>query len=270
MKVKGGGYGGMRALVIGWRVRMPGWMITGLSAAVCAMLLCTLIQTAMPAHAGVLADATRVIYAHDAPAQSLMLVNTNDYPVIVQTWVDHGEADPNILAPFVSLPSVFRLMPKETQGIRVLLADADTLPQDRESVFWLNLYEIPPTLKASAATSHDSLALAMNTALKIFYRPKDLPRVDLAAQLRFVLEHIEGRWVITCHNPTPYHASFTTLEVVDGSAVTKVQGDMDMMTAPFAQRRYVLGDQPPAGQTLRYALVDDAGFPRSFEVALTP
>jgi len=167
-----------------------------------------------PACAGLLAAATRVIVGEGQRDVSLMLANTNDYPVIVQTWVDRGEANPDVLAPFVSLPSVFHLPPQAVQGLRILLVDAQTLPRDRESVFWLNLHEVPPTRNATAREPRDTLALAMNTALKIFYRPKDLPRVDVAAQLRFALERVAGTWVITCRNPTPYHASFTTLEVV--------------------------------------------------------
>jgi len=231
-----------------------------------AALVLSLIT--MPARAGVLAAATRVIYAQGEVEQSLMLANTNAYPVVVQTWVDRGEANPDVLAPFVSLPSVFHLPPKAVQGLRILLADAQTLPRDRESVFWLNLHEIPPTLNASARASRDTLALAMNTQLKIFYRPADLPKPDVAAQLRFTLMHSDGTWFVACDNPTPYHASFTSLSVVDGEDITPVQSEMDMMTVPFAQRRYALGGRAPAGNVLRYMLVDDAGFPQSFEAAL--
>jgi len=219
-----------------------------------------------PARAGLLAGATRVIVGEGQRDVSLMLVNTNDYPVIVQTWVDRGEADPQALSPFASLPPVFRLQPGARQGIRILLADAQELPGDRESAFWLNLYEIPPTSNTPAA---DRLALAMNTQLKIFYRPKALPSVDVAAQLRFALVQENGAWFVECDNPTPYHASFTTLEVVDADASTvPVMGEMDMMTAPFSRRRYALGGSAPAGKIVRYALVDDAGFPQRFEAAL--
>jgi len=273
MKIEGSGcgdWGAMRGWTIGRRVFVPWWRVACRSAAACAMLLWAFILPSTPAQAGVLAAATRVISTQASPAQSLMLANANDYPVIVQTWVDQGEGDPSVLVPFLSLPAVFRLQPKETQGIRILLADAQTLPQDRESVFWLNLYEIPPTLHAGAATSQDNLALAMNTQIKIFYRPEGLPETDVAARLRFALTRVDGVWGITCHNPTPYYASLTTLAVVDGSVAMPVQGEMDMMTAPFSQRRYVLGTDLPSGQTLRYFLVNDAGFPQSFEVALEP
>jgi len=238
----------------------------------CAALLLAFssLMTPMRVDAGVLAAATRVIYTQGEHEQSLMLANTNDYPVVVQTWVDRGEADPNILAPFVSLPSVFQLLPEARQGIRILLADADILPQDRESVFWLNLHEVPPTLKASGETQQDTLALAMNMQLKIFYRPAGLPETDVAQALRFKLVQADGAWYVQCDNPTPYHASFTALSVVDKktSLDTPVRSEMDMMTTPFAQRRYLLGDNPPAGRILRYTLVDDAGFARQFETVV--
>jgi len=270
------------ALALGLRAVMPPLRKSGRQvlsrAAAYAMTLCAMVCTlgGAPVRAGLVAAATRVIYSQDTGEQSLILANANAHPVIVQTWVDGGQADPNVLAPFVSLPSVFQLPPKARGGIRILLADARDLAQDRESVFWLNLHEIPPTLNRSASASdaapRNRLALAMNTQLKIFYRPANLPPVDVATQLRFALVHDAGMWFVQCDNPTPYHASFTTLEVGRGDAsedAMLVAGEMDMMTAPFSRRRYALGDRAPAGQTLRYALVDDAGFAQRFEATLS-
>jgi len=41
-----------------------------------------------------------------------------------------------------------------------------------------------------------------------------------------------------------------------------------MMTPPLSRRRYALGDTAPAGERLRFGLVDDAGFVQSHEAAL--
>ncbi|MEX5715499.1 molecular chaperone [Serratia ureilytica] len=75
-------------------------------------------------------------------------------------------------APFVALPSVFALQPSALKGLRILFAGAN-LPADRESVFWLNLYEIPPTRPATPPLA-SRVTLAMNTQMKIFYRPRAL------------------------------------------------------------------------------------------------
>jgi len=241
------------------RHKRAGW------SRLCATLL--LVVSLIPARAGIMAAATRVIFTQGQANQSLMLANTNDYPIVVQTWVDHGGADPNVQVPFLSLPSVFQLQPRARQSLRIVLAEDASLPHDRESVFWLNLHEIPPTPKDSAA--RDTLALAMNTQMKIFYRPAGLPKPDIAAQLRFNLVQHDGTWYVQCDNPTPYHASFTLLQVVDTNGMhTEANSEMDMMTAPFTQRLYYLGEQPPAGGTLHYTLVDDAGFVQPFQAVL--
>ena len=105
-----------------------------------------------------------------------MLLNTNGYPIVAQTWVDNGDvnAAPELShAPFVTLPSVFALPPSALKGLRILFAGAN-LPTDRESVFWLNLYEIPPSQPITPPLA-SRVTLAMNTQMKIFYRPKALP-----------------------------------------------------------------------------------------------
>ncbi len=73
---------------------------------------------------------------------------------MVQTWVDNGDANPapgSVNAPFVSVPPLFSLAPQRMQGIR-LIYNQSPLPKDRESVFWLNVYEIPPGLASAFFT----------------------------------------------------------------------------------------------------------------------
>ncbi|WP_405055544.1 fimbrial biogenesis chaperone [Kosakonia oryzae] len=189
--------------------------------------------------AGVMPAVTRVIYPPNAREKTLMLVNTNAWPVIVQTWADNGEGSPdNSAAPFVILPPVFRLAPGSTQGLRIIY-NHDPLPTDRESVFWLNVYEVPPD---SADLEKSYLKLAMNTQLKIFYRPQTLTLTpeEAIGKLTFRL-YAEGEnsW-LEFNNPTPLGISFTTISVTGRSGQTKAYQQDDMMIKPFSQRRYLL------------------------------
>jgi P pilus assembly chaperone PapD len=71
------------------------------------------------------------------------------------------------------LPPVQRIEPDGRTMIRVQqVADASSLPNDRESVFWLNLREIPPK-----SDKPNVLMLAMQTRMKVFWRPKGI-KVD--------------------------------------------------------------------------------------------
>lgn len=210
--------------------------------------------------AGIMAAGTRVIYTGGDHERSLMLANTNDYPVIVQTWVDEGSGNPDYdSASFIVLPPVFRLEPGEIKGIR-LLYNQNVLPEDRESVAWLNLYEIPPSLSSEEIPNR--LTLTMNTQLKIFYRPRSLPKAEKnPVKLSFIhLSEEHGQYIEAC-NPTPYHVSFTTLAWENGSEIIPVEQQMDMMVSPFSKKRYrLLHVATPAGkQSVLYEFINDNG-----------
>lgn len=55
------------------------------------ILAAMLLFTTSAAVAGMLASSTRVIFQEGQARKTLLLANTNDYPVLVQVWVDDGE-----------------------------------------------------------------------------------------------------------------------------------------------------------------------------------
>ncbi|WP_053096181.1 fimbrial biogenesis chaperone [Frateuria defendens] len=239
------------------------------AAALAPWLLGLALLLPAAADAGILAGSTRLVYREGDGEHTLMIANTNDYPVLVQTWVDDGSGNPDTAqAPFVALPAVFRLQPKALQGLRVLYNE-DPLPRDRESVFWLNLYEMPPTRAHDAGTPR--VVLAMDTQLKIFYRPRQLPPMttaEVAAKLRFTLRREGDLVYLICHNPTPYHASFTTLSVLAGKQAHAAAQQPDMMAPPFGEHTYRLPAFPPAAAgplTVRFGLLDDQGTAQEHE-----
>lgn len=226
-------------------------------------LLCLL--TALPLRAGILADGTRLIYPAQRREKTLMLANTNRYPVIVQSWVDDGEGNPELArAPFVVLPAVFRLAPGERQAIRIIY-NQDPLPPDRESVFWLNLYEIPPETRGQAETPR--VTLAMNTQLKLFWRPAGLTAaLDKAVdKLRFRLVREGTGWAIECENPTPLNVSFTSLQLAGGAGAAP---EMDMMTRAFSTRRYTLSGPPGGARQIRFSWLDEHGAAKTGTAAI--
>jgi len=200
------------------------------------------------AHSGLATASSRIIYEGDKSQKSFIVANINDYPIIVQSWVDEGESDPNnVNAPFVVVPPVFRMQPEQNETIRIFFK-GNQLPQDRESVYWLNLYEIPGKNidnKNNSELNTAYLNLAMNTQLKIFYRPKILKRMSLkeiVSELRFSFDKIEGRNYLICHNPSPYNISFSKIKVITATEEIVVEQTMDMMTKSLSQKRYLLPD----------------------------
>ncbi|MFZ1872026.1 MAG: molecular chaperone, partial [Chania sp.] len=128
------------------------------------------------AQAGVIIESSRVVFSAADRERSLLLSNGNPYPVIVQTWIDNGapEGTPETAGdvPVLPLPGIFRLEPGERKNLR-LLATQIQQPQDRESLYWLNVYEIPPT-DANLPPGVSAVKVAVRLQLKMFYRPKNL------------------------------------------------------------------------------------------------
>ncbi|MFM4667524.1 molecular chaperone [Aeromonas media] len=112
---------------------------------------------------------TRVIYEGVTEA-SLMVRNDGSEPSLLQAWVDGGneqQGPADVSTPFLVVPPMMRLGPQRGQVLRILGADLSGLPQDRESLFWLNVLGLPPKAQASQG----SVQLAYRTRIKLFYRP---------------------------------------------------------------------------------------------------
>lgn len=219
-------------------------------------------------YAGFAISSNRVIYNESVRESSLILANINEYPVVVQTWVDNGVGYPDqSTAPFIVLPAIFKMNSKGIQTIRII-HNGNTMPQDRESVFWLNLYEIPGKTEQQVTRSEESRArldLAMNTQLKVFYRPKSLKTMDvdqISAKIKFSIKEMNGHKILVCDNPTPYYLSFINIILKQEDKSYKVQNQVDLMVAPFKEKRYEIDKDPSLLSLYQvdYTLIDDQGY----------
>lgn len=218
------------------------------------------------AHAGVTAERTRVIFDEGQREASLLLVNQNAYPVIVQTWIDDGdlESSPQTAqAPIMPLPPVFRLNPAQQRSLR-LLHTGQALPKDRESLYWLNLYEIPPQSNDILGEGQARLTVTLRTQMKVIYRPHALAKgaEEAPRQLTFRRngEHIQ------VDNPTPYFITLAGAEIRQGNASTPLPAEL---LPPFSQRTLAPTQTlPGTGGQVRYLWIDDGGNSQTGESTL--
>ncbi|MDK6932429.1 fimbria/pilus periplasmic chaperone [Klebsiella aerogenes] len=153
--------------------------------------------------ANIVITGTRVVYPENEREVTIKIDNVGDKPALVQAWIDAG--DPNIKpetakAPFTLTPPLNRVNPGKGQTLRMMYT-GDALPKDRESLFWLNVLEIPTKPQGS----ENRIQIAMRSRIKIFYRPKGLTgeanKAGRAVTWKKVKGGIEGT------NPTPYYVS---------------------------------------------------------------
>lgn len=117
--------------------------------------------------AAIALDRTRVIFNGADKSISLNVSNQNkELPYLAQGWMENENGE-RIDSPLLVLPPIQRIEPGDKSQVKVQsLPDIAKLPQDRESVFYFNLREIPPR-----SDKPNVLQIALQTRIKLFYRP---------------------------------------------------------------------------------------------------
>lgn len=156
-------------------------------------------------HAAVGLDRTRVIFDGGKEATSVNITNNNtQLPYLAQGWIE-DEDGKKITTPLIVLPPVQRLEPGKQSQVKVqALPAAKMLPQDRETVFYFNLREIPPR-----SDKANTLQIALQTRIKLFYRPQAIApsQQDLSNPWQEKLTLTREGEHYKVNNPTPYYVT---------------------------------------------------------------
>lgn len=180
-----------------------------------AMAACLALACCLPALAGVVIDGTRVIYPSSAREVTVQLSNTGGSPALVQAWIDRGDPDQapeDSDAPFVLTPPITRIEPGRGQALRII-ATGEEFPQDRESVFWLNVLEVPPAPDADSAENY--LQVAFRSRIKLFFRPPGLEGTANAAPAGLQWQRRGARLHVS--NPTDWHVTIARVTALDAN-----------------------------------------------------
>lgn len=230
---------------------------------------------AVSTQASVVASGTRFIYRSTDKQVSIHLNNAGDHPALVQAWIDDGDSKitpDKVKVPFLLSPSLARLDPGRGQTLR-LIHTGEALPQDRESVFWLNIHEVAP--KANLAPGTNSLQFAVRTRLKVFYRPAALKEevTAAAAKLTWKPAPDADSATYTVSNPTPYYISIGDIHLHAGGA--KSSKPLFTMIAPMGQEtlKFERLKDDSAKNTVtsvNYKVIDDLGGTRDAVFSLEP
>lgn len=228
-------------------------------------------------HASVILYGTRVIFPADQAEVTLKISNTGAGPALVQAWLDNGDppdAPGATDVPFVVAPSLTRLEPGGQQTLRILHS-GQALPADRESLFWINVLDIPPKTEALEESS-GTLALAFNTRIKLMYRPKGLPGQarDAPEQLQWSMDTGEsGNVVLRARNASAYVANLGHVSLeADGKSFEAsvgyvLPGETGSFALKPAKNEPLPGKWPP-GTKVVYTSLDDWGSTKGHEAEL--
>ncbi|MFS7307672.1 fimbria/pilus periplasmic chaperone [Rahnella inusitata] len=220
--------------------------------AACIMLC----STAFHAGAVVNAEKTRVVFSSGSISESLSLVNSEKEPVVVQVWTDNGDPTVNpdqVQTPIVINPPVFKMKPGEIRNIRMLLVSAGSLPQDRESLYWLNIYQIPPNTE----TQHKGekrVVLPLKIRMKVFVRPEKMGELEESdvRKLHFAVQQSTGGKTLVIKNPTPWHLTISSLK----SGLTELP---NLMLEPFSSQSVEIPKDKVLAHEIDFEVINDNG-----------
>ncbi|WP_410759398.1 fimbria/pilus periplasmic chaperone [Citrobacter youngae] len=137
-----------------------------------------LVICSFSGHAGIVIYGTRVIYPAEKNEVLVQLMNQGERSSLVQSWIDDGNTSlppEKINVPFMLTPPVAKIPGDSGQQLKIKKMP-NTLPNDKESLFFLNVLDIPPNNPDSAGKN--VLKFAMQNRIKLFYRPKGIAAVN--------------------------------------------------------------------------------------------
>ncbi|AKH88326.1 fimbria/pilus periplasmic chaperone [Edwardsiella tarda] len=188
------------------------------------------------AYAAISLDRTRAIFNGAENSMSLNIANDNkQLPYLAQAWLEDEHGKKITIGPLIVTPPVQRVEPGAKSIVRVSATPAiNELPQDRESLFYFNLREIPPK-----SEKQNVLQIALQTKIKLFYRPKQIMQSPNAVwQNKLVLNKVNGGYRI--QNPTPY---FITIIGFGGNKLQSESGEFDaVMLSPKSEKTIKSGN----------------------------
>ncbi|WP_137652012.1 fimbrial chaperone [Escherichia albertii] len=202
-------------------------------------------------------NGTRFIYEEGKKNVSFEVTNNTDKTYGGQVWIDNTNLGNGVY--MVPQPPFFKVGAKQKQVIRIMNTDSN-LPKDRESLFWLNVQEVPP--KPEVKDGEGSvLAIAMNTRVKLIYRPASIKDGRKDAEKLLKLEQHGNDTKLK--NPTPYYMAIINVKH-DGKDVTlsdKVMKDIAQLQ-PFSD--VSLGKK--VNGNISVDAVNDWGGVKSYEI----
>jgi len=202
------------------------------------------------ASAAVTVGATRIIYDGAANEANLTVNNSEEtFPYLVQSWVSRfGNSSDESVDNFIVTPPLFRLDANSENILRIIFAGSTEVPDDRESLFLMNVKAIPAM--SDDQKGKNMLQIALKTTIKLFYRPAGLqgsPK-DAIAQLKLIAKP----GLLDFNNSSNFHLVISEMKL-NGQQVIQVP---DLL---LPGKNFELPIHAKTGDEVLLSYIDDYG-----------
>lgn len=198
----------------------------------CVLALCLVAS----AQASVVMTGNRVVYPAQNKEVNIQLTNHDDFPNVIQVWMDSGNEDSTPetgQAPFIITPPFFKMAAKAGQTVRLMFT-GEQLPQDRESVYYLNFLQIPPR---EAKSSSNQMLIMLRNRVKVFYRPAGITTspTEIAQHVKPKIVQRGNTYAVELENMSGYYLSISGASILSDNKVIQLG---NKMIAPFSSETW--------------------------------
>lgn len=214
------------------------------------ILILMLLAMSSAAQAGVVIYGTRVIYPAGKKEVVVQIMNQGERTSLVQSWIDDGDtaqSPEHIDVPFLLTPPVSRVAAKSGQQLKIKKM-AGNLPADKESLFFLNVMDIPPNEERNVGKN--VIKFATQNRIKLFWRPAGIAPVSKETFRQLQISRVSPGVVIK--NNTANWITLTDISVNN----LKLNRE-SLMLAPRSQQM-IIGVVKNAG-ACSLTMIDDYG-----------
>ncbi len=218
------------------------------------IIIMIFISLSQFSYAGILLGSTRVVIENGRNEGSVNVHNREDNNYLIQSWVlDKSEVPTDDIA---LTPPLFKLNANTSNALRIVITK--DLPQDRETLYWLNVKFIPSVKKSNL--DNNSLSFALNNRIKIIYRPESLSGESINQAFEKIIIKKSGN-ALKIKNPTKYFINISKISINNKNI--KNPGYIEPETE-------VSLDLPGNNKNgnLEYILIDDLGKLNTFSVII--
>jgi P pilus assembly chaperone PapD len=207
-------------------------------------------------HAAFVLNSTRYVFDEKRENISVQVDNQSTQEYGGQIWIENQDQnDKNVY--FVPSPTFFKVADQHKQILRILKIN-DALPKDKESLFWINIQEIPKAPKDGV----NALSIALHTQVKMFYRPDALKEKRENAEQNIKMISSEDNTVLW--NDTPYY--FAIISVKQNGTPIKVSDDIKDKLSVFAPGEKISLGKLISSNSLSIVAFDDYGVDKEYKL----
>lgn len=188
-------------------------------------------------------ERSRIVIDNGQNEGSFGIKNNLDTAVLINSWVEDFRGQK--IKTFLTSPPVFRLMPQKEARIRI--TQTKTLPQDRESVFYIAVQGLPASTEKYQNTMH----IVLQQRFKLFYRPKGIPEDSHDAADALQWSYSNGK--LSVKNPSKVSVSLAHI------LFEKNNLDIKVTVLPYEEAHWTLKRRPTKLDGFSFVFIDEYG-----------